>query len=151
VILQRTGDDLGGRSRAAVDQDDHRLAAGQVARTGIEAAGFLGIAAAGRDDFATIEEGVGDADRLVEQTAGIEPKVEHEALELVLADFIGDLLDGIGEIVIGLFGERDHPEIADIFLDPVAHRLDGDDVAHNLDLDRLVGTFTQDQSVRSRC
>ena len=114
VILQRAGNDFRCRGRAAIDQYDHRLAAGQIARAGVEPPGFLGIAAAGGDDLAAIEECVGHADRLIEQTARIEPQVEHEALELVLADFIGDLLDRIGEVVVGLLGERDHAKIADV-------------------------------------
>src|SRR5262249_55415672 len=40
VILQRASHDLGGRSRAAVDQHDDRLPLGQVAGAGVEALGL---------------------------------------------------------------------------------------------------------------
>ena len=50
---------------------------------GVVALGLLGVAAAGRDDLAALEEGVGDRDRLVEQAAGIVAQVEDEALQLV--------------------------------------------------------------------
>ena len=83
VVLQRAGDDLGRRGRAAVDQDDDRLALGEVAGAGVEALGLVGVAAAGRDDLALLEEGVGHRDRLIEQAARIVAQVEHEALELV--------------------------------------------------------------------
>ena len=36
VILQRAGDDFRGRRGAAIDQDDDRLALGQIARVGVE-------------------------------------------------------------------------------------------------------------------
>ncbi len=83
VVLQRAGDDLGGRGRAAVDQHDDRLALRQIARAGVVALGLLGVAAAGRDDLAAVEEGVRHRDRLVEQAAGVVAQVEDVALELV--------------------------------------------------------------------
>ena len=52
VVLQRAGDDLGGRCRAAIDQHNDRLALGHVAGPGVEALGLLGVAAAGRNDLA---------------------------------------------------------------------------------------------------
>ena len=66
MVLQCTGDDFRGRSRAAIDQDDDRLAFGQVARPGVEALRLLGIAAAGRDDLALVQERVRDRNRLIE-------------------------------------------------------------------------------------
>jgi hypothetical protein len=44
---------------------------GQIARAGVEALGFVGVTAAGRNDFALIEECVRDRDRLIEQPARI--------------------------------------------------------------------------------
>jgi len=66
VVLQRAGDDFRSRSRTAVDQDDDRLALGQVARPGIEALGLLGITAAGGDDLALVQERIRDRNRLIE-------------------------------------------------------------------------------------
>ena len=43
VILQRAGDDFRGRRRAAIDQDDDRLALGQIARVGVEALRLVGV------------------------------------------------------------------------------------------------------------
>ena len=57
------------------------------------ALGFLGIAAAGRDDLAALEEGVGNGDRFFQQAAGIVAEVDDVALQLV-ADLVlqvGDL------------------------------------------------------------
>ena len=50
---------------------------------GAEALHLVGVAAAGGDDLAAVEEGVGDEHRLVEQAARIAAQVEHEALQLV--------------------------------------------------------------------
>ena len=47
------------------------------------ALGFLGVAAAGRDDLAALEEGVGNRDRFLQQAAGIVAQVDDEALQLV--------------------------------------------------------------------
>ena len=80
---KRAGDDLGSRGRAAVDQHDHRLAVDQIAGTRAEALHLLGMPAAGGDDLAALQEGVGDEDRLVEQAAGIAAEIEDEALQLV--------------------------------------------------------------------
>jgi hypothetical protein len=93
VILQRTGDDFRGRGRAAVDQHDHRLALGKVARPRIEALGLLRVAAAGRDDLTALEEGVRDKDGLVEQAARIVAQVDHVALHLVRADLASDVVN----------------------------------------------------------
>ena len=45
MVLKRVCDDFRSRSRTAVDQDDDRLALGQIARPGVEALGLLGITA----------------------------------------------------------------------------------------------------------
>src|SRR5579864_327480 len=103
VVLQRAGDDFRRRSRAAIDQDDERLALGEVARMRRAALGFLGVAAAGRDDLAALEERVGDRDRLLQEPARIVAQVDDVALDLV-ADLvlqIGDfLLQALGGLLV---------------------------------------------------
>ena len=131
-------------------EHDHRLAVRQIARAGIEAAGFVGIAAAGRDHFAALQESVGDVDRLIEQTARIEAQVEHIALELVGRNFRLDLLDRLLQVVIGLFGEGDDAEIADIAFDARLDGANGDDVADDRQFDRLVGALAQDGQLDRR-
>ena len=87
VILQRARDDFRGRGRAAVDEDDHRLAVRQIAAgPRIVALRLVGIAPARRDDLAALEEGVDDFDRLIEQAAGIVAQIENVALQLVAAE-----------------------------------------------------------------
>src|SRR6516165_10262921 len=105
VILQRAGDDLGGRGRAAVDQDDDRLALGEIARLCTETLGLLGVAAAGRDDLAAFEEGIGHRDRLVEQAARIVAQVDHVALYLVAAELVADVCDRLLQAIGGLLVE----------------------------------------------
>ena len=85
-VLQRAGDDLGGRGRAAVDQHHQRLAVGEVeARARREGLILIGVAAAGRDDLALGEERVDDLDRLGEQPARVVAQIEDIALELGVA------------------------------------------------------------------
>ena len=69
----------------------------EVAGLGVEALRLLGVAAAGRDDLAAVEEGVRDHDRLVEQAARVVAQVDDEALELVGADLVRQLLDAAAQ------------------------------------------------------
>ena len=85
MILQRAGDDFRRRSRTAVDQDDDRLALGQVARAGVEALGLLGITAPGGNDLAPVQERVRDRNRLIEQAARIVAQIDDETFDLVPA------------------------------------------------------------------
>src|SRR3546814_20815649 len=79
MVLERAGDDLGGRGAAGVDQHDDRKAVRGVARPGIIAFDVALLAAALGDDLAMLQEGVGTADRLVAQAAGVGAKVEDVA------------------------------------------------------------------------
>ena len=74
-------------------EHDDRLALGEVAGLGVEALRLVGVAAAGRDDLAAVEEGVGHHDGLVEQAARIVAQVDDVALELVGADLGRELVD----------------------------------------------------------
>jgi hypothetical protein len=86
VVLKRVGDDFRSRSRTAVDQDDDRLALGQIARPGVEALGLLGITAAGGDDLALVQERIRDRNRLIEQAARIVAQVDDEPFDLIGAE-----------------------------------------------------------------
>ena len=135
---KRAGDDLGSRGRTAVDQHDDRLAVGEVAGLGVEALRLVGVAAAGRDDFALVEEGVGHRDRLIEQAARIVAQVDDVALDLVGADLGLELVDGGLQPVEGLLAERGDADVADVAFGARAHRLDGDLGADELDVERLL-------------
>src|SRR6266851_4113528 len=99
--MQRAGDNFGSRCRAAVDQNDQLFALGQIARMRGAALGFLGVAAAGRDDLAALEEGVGNGNRFFQQTAGIVAQVDDVAFKLVaeprrqVADFTLQAFGGL--------------------------------------------------------
>ena len=71
LLLQCPCDDLGGRSRARIDQYNDGQAVGEVAFPCEIAFDVTAIATALRNDFATIEERVGNFDSFIEQTAGI--------------------------------------------------------------------------------
>ena len=82
VVLQSAGNDLAGGSGAAVDQNRDRQPGGDVAGTRIVTLGILAAPAAGRHDFALIEECISDGDRLIEQPAGIVAQIENHPEEL---------------------------------------------------------------------
>src|SRR6266436_305179 len=84
MILQRAGYDLGGGSRAAVDENNQRLALGEVPRARVESLGLLRTAAASRYDLACLEERIRHRDRLIEQPAGIVAQIDDKALEFVV-------------------------------------------------------------------
>src|SRR5262245_17963116 len=144
VILQRAGDDFRRRGRAAVDQDDDRLALGDVAGPGVEALGLVGVAAAGRDDLALLEEGIRHRNGLVEQAARVVAQVDDEALQLV-ARLVHHLVDRAPHAFGGLFVELADADIGDVVaFHAVAHRTHPDDVARDRDLDRLFGALADD-------
>ncbi len=76
MILQGACDDFRRRSRAAIDENDERLAFRKIAGARIVALGFIGVAATGRNDLAMIEERVRNRDRLIEQTARVVAQIE---------------------------------------------------------------------------
>src|SRR5438552_3914103 len=115
VILQRAGDDFGGRGRAAIDQHDDRLALGKVARMGGAALGFLSVAAAGRNDLAALQEGVGDGDRFLQQAAGIVSEIDDVALQLV-AELVREGADLALQAFGGLLVEGGDADIGDVVL-----------------------------------
>src|SRR5207237_6400588 len=81
VILERTGDDLGGARAPAVHEHDHRKVAPR-ARLVREVLLLLILEAAVRvDDQPGVEEQIGDLHRLRQKTTGIVPEVEDEALQ----------------------------------------------------------------------
>ncbi len=137
MILQGTGHDLRGRGRAAIDQDHHRPAVGQIATSGIEALNAVGPPTAGRHDLTAIEEGIGGGDRLLEQAAWIVAQIEHQALH-ALAELALQRVDGAAQLGLGLLIERGDPDIADIALSVGTHRRDGDHRARHADIERIV-------------
>ena len=117
----------------------------EIAGSGIEALGFLGVAAAGRDDLAALQERIGDRDRLVEQPAGVVAQVDHEALELLRRDLRGEIGQRLLQAVGGLLVELRDADVADLAaFDAGAHRAHADDVAHDRNIDRLVLALAHD-------
>src|ERR1700723_2820793 len=99
--MQGACDDLGSRGRTAIDQDDERLALGQVAAAGGKALGFLGPASPGRNDLTARQKRARDRYGLIEQAAGIIAQVEHVAREVLLRDLLGDIADRLLQFVAG--------------------------------------------------
>jgi hypothetical protein len=114
VVLQGAGDDLGGRGRGTVDEDDHRRSGEPVTlRLGIEPARDLAIAAARRDDRPAVDEVAGNRDRLIEQPSRVVAQIEHEAGERPAALPL-QLRDGADELVLRALVEDADPGIADM-------------------------------------
>src|SRR6266446_3408306 len=109
----------------------------KVTRARIEPLGFLGGAAARRHDLAPLQEGVGDRDRLIEQSARIVAQVDDEALELVagLGGEVGDhLLQVLRRLLVEL-RDADKPDI--VAFEPRTHGTHLDARAGDGNLDRL--------------
>jgi len=87
------------------------LPLGQIAGVGGAALGFLGVASAGGDDLAALQEGVGNGDRFFQETAGIVAQVDDEAFQLV-ANLAGESVDLPLQPLGGLFVERGDADIA---------------------------------------
>ena len=85
MILQRAGDDLRCRGRAAVDQHDERRAVQVVAGLRIHLEACIGRATVGSDDQAVVEKYVRHADRRFEHAARIVAQVEHQPAQLAAA------------------------------------------------------------------
>src|SRR5690606_21766122 len=140
------GDDLRSRRRTAVDQHDQRLAVREVAGPRIMTLGVVRAAAAGRDDLAAFQEGVGDRDRLIEQAAAVVAQVDDVALQLVGGHLLVDLGDAGAELFErALALEARDAQIADVLaLDAGADVTDRDDLADDRDLDRRLDALAVD-------
>ena len=62
------------------------------------------------DDFALVEEQIGHADRLVEQSSRIVPKVEHQTLQRLAAGV--EIVQGPAKVVGGVFLEVGYPDVS---------------------------------------
>src|SRR5664279_1220166 len=111
---------------------------------GVVAHRLLGIASAGRNNFAPVEEAIDDGNRLIKQTAGIVAKVENKALEPGSRDVIFKFLNRRANPLKGLFVELGDSNVADIvaFL-MLAHRFDLNHSAGQLDIERVFAGAAQ--------
>ena len=142
MILQRTGHDLGSRGGAAIDQHHNRLAAGDVARLCIVTLGILGMAAAGRNDLARIEQIVRNRNRLIQKPARIVAQIEHIALER-RPDLLLQVAHRLLQARIGLFVEAGQADIGDIAFAPPFHAVDLHDGAGQGEVERFLGAVAQ--------
>ena len=145
MILQRTRHDFGCRSRAAIDQHDHRLALRQIAARGVEPLTILRVASARRNDLSLFQEGIGHLDRLSEQAARVVAQVQHNAADIVdAAQFLDRLLQSLFQVRIGLVVEGRHTQDNRIAHHTAAHRCQLDGVADDRDVERIGHAFAHD-------
>ena len=83
VVLEAGRDDLGGRGRVLVDQDDHREVFVGPVLLGLVGLGD-GVAPSVLTILPVVQEQVGDLDRRAEQAAGVVAEVEDQALGIPL-------------------------------------------------------------------
>src|SRR5262249_33569159 len=79
VILERAGDDLGGRRRAAVEEHDERNLAIEMPALRAFDRGRTHARAHAQDFLAGLEEQARSLERLVDDAAAVVAHVEHEA------------------------------------------------------------------------
>ena len=158
VVLQRAGDDFGGRRGAAVDQHDHRhlLDARRKVPEGILAAARVVLAArreahlrfgrppVGVDDENVLRQERGrHGDRLVQQAARIAAQVEHEAGQVAR---LVHVLQRLGEILGGAVLELAHTDVADAGLDRLrADALDVDFLAREAEREGHLDVLAHDR------
>ena len=130
--MQGTGNDFRRRGRAGIDQHGHGQATGQVARLRIVAFNVLGFAPALGHHFAATEEHVGNADRLIEQAAGIVAQVKDQTLHIGVLGH--QVLQGGGRLCGGLFVEGRDTQIAVVAFHPRLGGLHIDDFPNQLDV-----------------
>src|SRR5271169_190685 len=112
--------------------------------TGVPALGVFLVTTAYRHDFTLVEEGIANADRLVEQAAGIVAQIEDIALQLVLADVLLEAVERGAQIVGRLLVELGDLNVADIVFLVGLHALDLDDLARERQLQRLLALLADD-------
>ncbi len=144
VILNPSGEDLGRRRGAAVDQDDHRFGNRRVAAVGgVGLGGILGASARDDDRRALRQELVGDVDGLIQQPAAVVAQVEEQPLHplrLELGERFLHLARGRAREV----ADRDVPGLGRNHVG-IAHRRLRDLGAGDSELQRLLETGAQDR------
>ncbi len=148
MILQRPGHDLRGRGGAAIDEDDQR----HIGETSIELVGpgivarAFGVdAAAGEHHCALLEERIRDQHGLIDEPAGVVAQVKDNAARRDALALLVDVFDGLLDAGIGLLGEADQAENCNVAFHLPAHCTRRDDVASEIEIERLAGAFADDR------
>ena len=131
-VLERAGDDLRGRGRAAVDEHGERRR-----RVAEAALGTPRLAVAprdGGDDGAAVDEHVGELHGLLEQAARVAAQVEDPRRRALAAH----LLHRVGDIARDALGELLDLDVADAVIEQLVLDLrDVDDVAHEVEAQQV--------------
>jgi len=141
VILQGSSHDLCRRGRALVHQHHHGSTLQGIARRGIEILAGIGRPPLGIDDATPIEEQVGHAHRIAQQSSRVVAQIQHEPFQGGLA-FLAQLLQGLGGLGGSLGGKLGDPHIANAFVEHA--RFDTGHLDHltgQLDLERGIPPF----------
>ena len=144
MVLQRTGQDLGGGGRATVDQNNDGGAFHNVAGFGAEAKPRALDAPLGVNNQPFIQQGVCGFDGCLQYAAGIVANVDNQAIQ-VAAIFFFQFGQGLAELPSCFGLELGNPHIAvTVFNHPGFNAGYLDDIAGNVDLDRGALAFPHD-------
>src|SRR5665213_3223770 len=144
MILQRAGYDFRGAGRAAIDQNDQALSLRDVSGMGIEPFGVIRRAPAHRENFAALEEIARDRDSLIQNAAAIVAQIDDIALDPGADLFLQRRYRGL-QTAIGMIVESRDMDIADIAFAPRRDRLDRNETAHDLHVERLLDAIARDK------
>src|SRR5262245_21398414 len=113
MILQRTSDDLGGTSASRVHQDDHRILEVRTVPFGGKSHVLVAHTALRiHAQLIFADEFIDDFNRLIEQTPGVIPEVEHQAGDLLLLQ----VMEGLFEFIRCSLVKIPHPDVADVVI-----------------------------------
>src|SRR5579862_1531273 len=149
VILQGAGNDFRSGSRAAIDQNDERLAVRYVSRLRVVSFRVLGPAAACRDNFAALQKIIGNSNRLIENAAAIVAQIDDVALQSRTDLFAKGLHRGDDPLVRFLV-EGGNPDVTDIYFAVIFYRLHLDRRANQGNFEGLLPTRPEQGEVHLR-
>src|SRR5271167_287236 len=138
VVLNGAGNNLSRRSRAAVHQHHQRILLAAIAMSRLVNLLRRSASVVGNNDLSLLQELVGHADAFAQQSAGILPQVEDQAVEVT------HLIKRLPQLVLGRLLEAGDVNVA--YARPNhemhIHAIAGNLVAYDAEVERLVGTFT---------
>ena len=88
MVLQCSGDDLGSRRRAPVDQDNHRRTFQHIARCGAKGVIGIGSTPPSRHNDALAQKKITDFHSAIEHPARIVTKIQHQPGQWLAGGFL---------------------------------------------------------------
>src|SRR5579872_213477 len=143
VILNRSGDDLSRRRSQPVDQNYDRIILAAIAVLRNVTLFCRGAPVMGDDELSLLQELVGNAHALAQQSTRIAPKIENQSLQ------IAERIESLRDFVLRGFVKSVDVHVADARLDQEVHvyAVARNLIAHQRELHRLLHAFARDADV----